>query len=550
MSLSYCKDCDSLPALGQLPCLKFLTIRGMHQITEVSEEFYGSLSSTKPFKSLEKLEFAGMPEWKQWHVLGKGEFPILEELWINGCPKLIGKLPENLSSLRRLRISECPELSLETPIQLSNLKELKVADCPKVGVLFANAQLFTSQLEGMKQIVKLVITDCKSLTSLPISTLKSREISGCGELKLEASMNAMFLEDLSLKGCDSPELFPRARNLSVRSCNNLTRLLIPTETETLSFGDCDNLEILSVACGIQMTSLNIHNCQKLKSLPEHMQELLPSLKELTLDNCPEIESFPQGGLPFNLQFLWISRCKKLVNGRKEWHLQRLPSLMQLEISHDGSDIAGENWELPCSIRRLTIANLKTLSSQLLKSLTSLEYLYAINLPQIQSLLEEELPSSLSELHLHQHHDLHSLPTEGLQRLMWFRCLEIWDCPNLQSLPESGMPSSLSKLTIQHCSNLQSLPESGMPSSLSDLTISNCPSLQSLPESGFPSSLSELGIWNCSNLQSLPESGMPPSICNLYISECPLLKPLLEFNKGDYWPKIAHIPTIYIDGEYQ
>nr|AAT66781.1 Putative disease resistance protein, identical [Solanum demissum] len=79
---SYCKDCDSLPALGQLPCLKFLTIRGMRQITEVTEDFYGSLSSTKPFNSLEKLQFAQMPEWKQWHVLGKGEFPreIIEVL--------------------------------------------------------------------------------------------------------------------------------------------------------------------------------------------------------------------------------------------------------------------------------------------------------------------------------------------------------------------------------------------------------------------------------------------------------------------------------------
>ncbi|XP_049388417.1 putative disease resistance protein At3g14460 [Solanum stenotomum] len=534
LSLSNGQDCDSLPALGQLPCLKFLTIRGMHQITEVTEEFYGISSSTKPFNSLEQLEFAEMLEWKQWHVLGKGEFPVLEELSIDGCPKLIGKLPENFSSLRRLRISKCPELSLETPIQLSNLKEFEVANSPKVGVVFDDAQLFTSQLEEMKQIVKLDITDCKSLTSLPISilpsTLKRIRISGCRELKLEAPINAICLKELSLVGCDSPEFLPRALSLSVRSCNNLTRLLIPTATETVSIRDCDNLEILSVACGTQMTSLHIYNCEKLKSLPEHMQQLLPSLKELKLVNCSQIESFPEGGLPFNLQQLWISCCKKLVNGRKEWHLQRLPCLRDLTIHHDGSDevvLADEKWELPCSIRRLSIWNLKTLSSQLLKSLTSLEYLFANNLPQMQSLLEEGLPSSLSELKLFSNHDLHSLPTEGLQRLTWLQRLEIRDCHSLQSLPESGMPSSLSKLTIQHCSNLQSLPESGLPSSLS-----------------------ELRIWNCSNVQSLPESGMPPSISNLYISKCPLLKPLLDFNKGDYWPKIAHIPTIYIDLESQ
>ncbi|KAM3303127.1 hypothetical protein P3S67_014157 [Capsicum chacoense] len=52
LSLCNCKDCFSLPGLGQLPCLKFLSIRKMHRITEVTEEFYGSPSSEKPFNSL------------------------------------------------------------------------------------------------------------------------------------------------------------------------------------------------------------------------------------------------------------------------------------------------------------------------------------------------------------------------------------------------------------------------------------------------------------------------------------------------------------------
>ncbi|KAG5578247.1 hypothetical protein H5410_058381 [Solanum commersonii] len=63
--LCYCEDCDSLPALGQLPSLKFLYISQMHRLTEVTEEFYGSSSSNKPFNSLEKLKFVDMPEWNQ-----------------------------------------------------------------------------------------------------------------------------------------------------------------------------------------------------------------------------------------------------------------------------------------------------------------------------------------------------------------------------------------------------------------------------------------------------------------------------------------------------
>ncbi|XP_060169439.1 putative disease resistance RPP13-like protein 1 [Lycium barbarum] len=538
-SLSNCKDCYSLPPLGQLPSLKFLAIREMHQITDVTEEFYGSSSSKKPFNSLEKLEFAKMWNWKQWHVLGKGEFPLLRELSIDYCPMLIGKLPDNLCSLTTLRISKCPELNLETPIQLS------------------------SQLLGMKQIVHLNIEDCQSLTSLPISilsnTLKTIGIYNCGKLKLEASVGEMisigncnmFLERLSLCGCDSiddisHEWVPRARHLWVTNFHSLKRLLIPTGTETLNIGKCENFKRLTVACETQMTSLYIYECEKVKWLPERMQELLPSLKRLNLHDCPEIESFPEGGLPFNLEVLVIYHCKKLVNGRKEWRLQRLPCLRELQIFHDGSDeeiLVGENWELPCSIRRLIISNLKTLSSQVLKSLTSLEFLDTSNLPQIQSLLEEGLPSSLSELILHKHDELHSLPMEGLLRLTSLQCLQIWYCPNLQSIPKSALPSSLFELTIWDCPNLQSIPESALPSSLSMLTITNCPNLQSIPESTLPSSLSELDIYNCPNLQSLPVKGMPSSLSKLSISRCPLLKPLLEFDKGEYWPNIAHIPTI-------
>ncbi|KAG5578254.1 hypothetical protein H5410_058388 [Solanum commersonii] len=483
LSLSHCKDCNSLPALGQLPSLKYLSIREMHGITEVMEEFYGCSSSNKPFNCLEKLEFVDMPEWKQWHVLGNGEFPTLEKLSIENCPKLMGNLPESLCSLKELKISTCPELGLETLIQLSSLKRFEIIGSPKVGVLFDDAQLFTSQLEGMKKIEELFIRNCKSLTSIPFSilpsTLKRINISRCQNLKLEASVGEMFLGNLILIECDSiTELISRACSLYVIRCHNLTSFFIPTATESL---DCRNLT-------------------KLKRAPQ----LPPSLKELQLWNCPEIESFPEGGLPFNLQLLEIHNCKKLVNGRKEWCLQRLPCLRQLVIEHDGSDeeiVGGENWELPSSIKTLSISNLKTLSSQVLKSLTSLQYLYIKgNLPQIQSLLEQG--------------GLHSSPS--LQSLV------ILSCHQLQSL--APLPSSLSKLIIDDCPNLKSLPP--LPSSLSELTISDC----------------------C-NLKSLPVKGKLPSLSKLSISKCPSLKPLLKFDKGRYWPEIAHISTIVIDHKY-
>ncbi|XP_027768729.1 putative disease resistance protein At3g14460 [Solanum pennellii] len=493
----------------------------MHGIREVTEEFYGILSSKKPFNSLEKLLFEDMPEWKQWHVLGSGEFPKLEKLSIIMCPKLMGKLPENLSSLTGLSISDTS--------------------------LFDESQLLRSQFEGMNQIVELSIYRCNSVTSLPFSilpsSLKRISIRNCEKLKLEEAVGCsdMILEELKLREFDciddiSPEFLPRARKLSVESCPNLTRFLIPTATESLTIQNCENVEILSVAVDSAMTYLEIRNCEKLQEI--HL---------------------------FNLQVLKMSNCKKVVNGRKEWCLRRLT---ELEIRHDGSDEEIQHWQLPSSITRLTITNLKTLSSQVLKSLISLQYLrFEGNIPL--SLVEQGgLPSSLSKLHLEYNDELHSLHLSHLTSLVHlhiFLCpnlqslsesalpsslshLTIIGCRNLQSLSESALPSSLSHLTISHCPNLQSLSESALPSSLSELVISHCHNLQSLFESALPSSLSQLNIFDCSNLQSLPVKEMPSSLSTLHISGCPLLEPLLEFDKGKYWQNIAQIPILYIDEE--
>ncbi|KAH0712629.1 hypothetical protein KY289_008588 [Solanum tuberosum] len=241
LSLSNCKDCDSLPALGQLPSLKFLSIRKMHGIIEVTGEFYGSSSSEKPFNSLEKLEFEDMEEWKQWRVLGSGEFPILKKLSIKNCPKLMGKLPENLCSLTEFRISETP--------------------------------LF----EGMKQIVELYIGNCNSLTSLPFrilpSTLKRMRITGCRELKLdppvgEMSYCNMFLEDLY----NLDELHPLG-------------LWHLTSLQSLDIWNCHYLQSLSESVlSSSISELTIKDCPNLQSLP--VKAMPSSLSKLVISNCP------------------------------------------------------------------------------------------------------------------------------------------------------------------------------------------------------------------------------------------------------------------------
>ncbi|KHN26498.1 Putative disease resistance protein [Glycine soja] len=44
-----------------------------------------------------------------------------------------------------------------------------------------------------------------------------------------------------------------------------------------------------------LTDFEVLHCDKLKSLPDKMSTLLPKLEYLDISNCPEIESFPEGG---------------------------------------------------------------------------------------------------------------------------------------------------------------------------------------------------------------------------------------------------------------
>uniref|UniRef100_A0A3Q7IYV0 NB-ARC domain-containing protein n=1 Tax=Solanum lycopersicum TaxID=4081 RepID=A0A3Q7IYV0_SOLLC len=320
-------------------------------------------------------------------------------------------------------------------------------DCEQLKPLYKLQQLRTLLLidtdysppltKRMEKLINLRHLDVSNTFSLKmllhLSTLKRLQVLVGAKLLL-GGHGGLRMEDLG----ELHNLMHRIAEVTEEFYGSLSSEKHFNSLEKLEFEDmpewkqctCHNL---SVACGgSQMTYLGIVYCVKLKCLPEHMQDLLPSLNELELLDCPEIESSPEGEMPFSLQQLRIGNCKKL------------------------------------------------------------------------SMLEDGLPSSLSHL------------------------------------------TSLQRLGIFSCHQLQSL---SLPSSLFELNIEDCPNLQSLSESALLSSLYELTITRCANLQSLPAKVMPSSLSKLHISYCPFLKPLLEFDKGEYWPEIAHISSILIDEEY-
>ncbi|KAM1999645.1 hypothetical protein ACFX16_007052 [Malus domestica] len=125
-----------------------------------------------------------------------------------------------------------------------------------------------------------------------------------------------------------------------------------------------------------------------------MHTFLPSLHFMLIRDCPELESFPQGGLPSQVKSLSIFSCKKLIANRMQWGLRTLTSLRNLKVSFENSP---EEGLLPTTITSVFISRLSNLDGKGFRHLTSLENLTIVKCPELQRLPEERLPASLSEL---------------------------------------------------------------------------------------------------------------------------------------------------------
>ncbi|RVW21725.1 putative disease resistance RPP13-like protein 1 [Vitis vinifera] len=492
LEIKNCSSCSSMPSLGQLKSLKCLRIVKMDGVRKVGMEFCrnGSGPSFKPFGSLVTLVFEEMLDWEEWDCSGV-EFPCLKELGIIKCPKLKGDIPKHLPHLRKLEITKCGQLPsidqlwldkfkdvmprkipmelphlhslvelclvdcpylIELPPVLHNLislKRLVIKKCPSLSSVsemelpsmleflkIKKCKRLESLPEGMMQnndrLRSLIIKGCSSLRSFPrVSSLEYLQIRNCGKVELSLPQEIMMhnsypsLTALEIKNsCDSLTLFPlgsftKLENLLLIKYANLEAIHIPDELHRV---DLTSLQVIGIWNCPNMVSfpqgglptpnlrmLLIGNCKKLKSLPQQMHTLNTSLQDLTIVECPEIDSFPQGGLPTSLSLLYISNCYKLMQRRMEWGLQTLPSLRKLEI-----------------VDRDEEGKLESFPEKWL------------------------LPSTLSFVGIYGFPNLKSLDNMGLHNLNSLETLEIQGCTMLKSFPKQGLPSSLSCLKIRNC----------------------------------------------------------------------------------------------------
>ncbi|XWS77384.1 hypothetical protein CRYUN_Cryun01aG0256800 [Craigia yunnanensis] len=577
LNLSDCSKTTSLPSLGRLPFLKDLRIEGMSGVCLVDSEFYGATSySDKLFQSLKTLKFGEMLNWENWSQPRKFEtaekkFPHLHELVLRNCPKLVGAMPNLLTSLVKLSICECPQLAASF-LSLPSLRELNLEQCEQFLIRFTD----------LTALSRLKIENISNLSCLPedftcLVSLEVLEVEDCGRLTSLWQKGAR-LENLSC-----------LKHLAIMKCPQLLRLIdeeeeLPSSLEYLEIEDCTNLV----------------------KLPNGLQKLR-SLKDLSIKWCPKLLSFPRKGLPSMLKNLVILGCESLEslpeglvhNGNSiitRCHLENLEILgcPSLRLFPTG--------ELPAAIKHLEIwdcIQLECIPERLLQNNRSLEFIRIGNCKNLKA-----LPcclysfKHLTELHVNQCSSLEYFPESGLP-IYNLRTVLISNCVNLKSLPNQMHDiTSLQYLTIFGCPGVISLPEAGFPPNLLSLSIWGCKQLklpfamwrlhkltslkdlnvgdfdldmisfpedstipptlvhlrvQSLPTLKYLSeglqelvSLEALDVWDCPKLQYLPKSGLPNMLGVLQIRNCPLLDKQCLNEKGAYWPIISRLPCVRIN----
>ncbi|CAD5182895.1 unnamed protein product, partial [Musa acuminata subsp. malaccensis] len=408
-------ECEELPCLGQLPSLEVLRIERMPAMKKVGDGFFGSRDQGKCFPSLEELTFRDMPEWEEWSWADDRQlFPCLRELEIIQCPRL-KRLPP-----------------LPPPLQTLHLHEVGLTELPGLwegihgGGNCITAALSTLRIRKCPNLRNLV----EGLLSHRLPKIRDIEIAECAELvrlPVKEFKELTSLAKLSIRSC--PKLLSMTRDGD-------NDILLPPSIKELVLSDCGNLGKLLPGCLHNLTSLTrleIGDYRCIESLPATSLLHLKRLKYLKFWKCGELRSKDEELHALSsLRLLKIIRCPKI----------------QLLLNEGNEQVGGS------SVTELCIDDTALFKVSLLRRiLPSVRVLRISNFPRATMSDEEEQLfrslTALRSLEFFNCENLQSLPTE-LHAFPSLWLLTIIGCPEIQSVPEKGLPTSLRNLRFQGC----------------------------------------------------------------------------------------------------
>ena len=375
-------------------------------------------------------------------------------LKLNDCSSM-EELPSNLHKLTKLRCLEFENTKVrKMPMHFEELKNLQVLS---TFFMDRNSELSTKQLGGLNLHGRLSIQEVQNVVNpldaieanlknkhlvelelkwkpdhIPDDPRKEKKVlenlqpsedlehskirSYCGiqfpSWVFDNSLsNLVFLslDDCKYCLCLPPlGLLSSLKTLEIRGLNGIVSIGAEFYgSSSSSFVSLERLEFLKMKeweeweCKTtsfpRLQHLSVNQCPKLKGLSMSMQILLPSLTELRIIECPEVEMFPDEGLPSNIKEVSLSSVKLIASLRE--------------------------------------------------TNTCLESLW-IEKVDVECFSDEVLlPSSLTSLLIYDCRNLKKMEYNGLCHLS---SLILYDCPNLQCLPEEGLPKSITSLLIVGC----------------------------------------------------------------------------------------------------
>ncbi|XP_077215780.1 putative disease resistance protein RGA3, partial [Tasmannia lanceolata] len=457
VSLVRCLNCQELPPLGQLAFLKKLYIIGMDGLKHIEGEFIGGSNKViKGFPSLEELELVNMLNLEEWCGAREGDMPCLGTLIISNCPKL-QRFP-HLPSINNLVLGDCNEMVLASVPCLTTLKSIQIRSIK--GLI----SLPPGFLQPLTVLEKLHVTGCNELVSWPkevglhdLPSLQYLNIEWCRKLESlgdDEEGLPITLRSLNISlGCDSLKRTP-TRGLGklsslqhldlVTQCPFLPAEELPATLQYLKIFSCSNLKSMSKGIFNNLTSLKelvIRNCPQLESLAGE-EELPTALTSLSISDCPNLKSLSKGmrNNLTSLEQLCIYNCPQLES------LPNIISLHTLTIRKCPLMPQFPEGTLDM-LTYLSVDNVEIFS----KNLASLQTLYISQLEFSPSML---LPPTLKTLCIYSCHNLKSLPKGMLKNLTSLKTLIIDRCPQLLSLPEEGLPTTLQELYIDRCPEVE------------------------------------------------------------------------------------------------